>query len=134
MKRFNIYILKNTDFLHGLFVAMQWIFLLIVFSVKDDNNLKGDWLDSAFILSGIGYLSFILFPIFILQSKLIFREKSKNIVHGIIIILFYSEIFFIFQFIFTVVSLRDDPLFWFANTGIIFTFSCFEKILNMTRI
>jgi hypothetical protein len=134
MKRINIYILKNADFLHGVFAALQWVLLLIFFAFEDDNALKKQWLEGAFVLSGIGYLSFILFPIILLQCKLIFRDKSEKYLCGIIIILFYSEIIFIFQLLFTVVFSRDDPLFCYANTGAIFAFSCFKRLLNGKNI
>jgi hypothetical protein len=132
MKKFNVYILRNVDFLHGIFAAVQWIFLLVAFAFNDNNSLKKDWLDNAFILSGIGYLSFFIFPIFVLQCKLFLREKTENFLHGMIIILFYSEIIFIFHFLIIVVFSRKEPLFCFANTGIIFIFSCFEKIIGRT--
>jgi hypothetical protein len=126
MKKIHTYILENTDFLHGVFVSIQWMSLLIIFYIKTDNNLEKEWLNSAFILSGIGYLSIILFPFFI------FQKKSEKVLHGIIIIVFYSEIFFIFQLIFTAIFSRDDILYCFANTGLIFTFSCFKKLLAVT--
>jgi hypothetical protein len=129
MKKLHHYILENTDFLHGVFVSIQWVLLFLVFALTFDNDLKNEWLESAFVLSVIGYISIILSPIFIFQCKFIFRENSKKILHGIIIVLFYSEIVFIIQFIFIAIFSRNDPLFCFTNPGIIFMFSCLDKIL-----
>jgi hypothetical protein len=133
MKKIHTWSLKNIDFLHGVFTAIQWGCLVIVFALETDSVLKEDWMVSACILSSIGYLSIILLPIFIFQHKFIFREHSKKIIHGIIIMLFYSEILLIFHLIFTTVFSKTDPLFCFANTGAIFTFSCMEKILDKTN-
>jgi hypothetical protein len=85
------------------------------------------------ILSSIGYLSIILLPIFIFQHKFIFRESSKKIIHGLIIILFYSEILLILHLIFITIFSKTGTLFCFANMGAIFTFSCMEKILGKTN-
>jgi hypothetical protein len=128
MKKIHSYILEHEDFLHGVFVAVHWLSLLLVFAIKTDNSVKREWTDTAFILCGIGYLSFILFPILIIQSKFIFRKHSLKITQGIIIVLFYSEIVLYLQFIITAFFSKNAILFCFANPGVMFMYSCFEKV------
>jgi hypothetical protein len=103
---------------------------MIVFAVTTDNTLKKEWLDSAFIFCGIGYLSFFLFPIIIFQQKVIFREYSRKTMRGIIIVLFYSEIVLFLEFLFTIFLSKNTPLICFSNPGVMFSFSCFERILT----
>jgi hypothetical protein len=130
MKKIHVYILEHTDFLHGIFVTIQWLSLMLIFAFKTNNSLKSELLDTAFILCCIGYLSFILFPILVIQHKFIVRRHSQKITRGIIIVLFYSEIILYLQFIVTVFFSKRASLFCFANPGVMFMFSCFEKVMQ----
>ncbi|MDR1148292.1 MAG: hypothetical protein LBK66_06630 [Spirochaetaceae bacterium] len=128
MKKIHAWGLKNIDFLNGIFMAIQWGYLMVVFALESDSALKEEWMANICVLTGAGYLSVIILPFGVLQQKL-FGKHSKKIRHSLIILLFYTEIFFIFHFIYITIFSKTDPMLCFANTGVIFIYSCMEKIL-----
>jgi hypothetical protein len=132
MKKIHAWSLKNIDFLNGVFMAIQWGYLMIVFALETDSGLKEEWMASACGLTGVGYLSIIILPFGILQHKL-FGKHSKKIRRSLVIMLFYAEIFFIFHLIYITIFSKTDPMICFANTGVIFIYSCMEKILRNTN-
>jgi hypothetical protein len=128
MKKIHAWSLKNIDFLNGVFMAIQGGYLMIVFALESDSALKEEWMENICVLTGAGYLSIIILPFGVLQQKL-FGKYSGKIRHSLIILLFYTEIFFIFHFIYITIFSKTDPMLCFANTGVIFIYSCMEKIL-----
>ncbi len=114
--------------------AMMFILLILSLAVNDDKNLNAEILQDSALIMSIGYLSIMLFPIIILQKRMLgFVKKNVNgifknvkIYNSIFIGLFYLAIIGSVVFICSLIFNIDIIPIFFSLPGVMFLFALIE--------